>query len=112
MTTMKDGLFSRLGVAKVVHEEVEDYEVESYAGDRRAIQLQALAADKGAEILEPIIHDQDENDLPDVKVSRSSPAPTTACTSSRRTSSCTRTGLRSLDDATFLAHKNASPSAT
>jgi hypothetical protein len=104
---MKDGLLSRLGVAKVVHEEVEDYEVESYQGID-AIQVQALAADKSLEVLEPIIHDQ-ETDLFDVKVQSLKP-----CTYYRvfiiaPDEFLHEERLASLDDATFLAHKSRKP---
>jgi hypothetical protein len=37
---MKDGLLSRMGVAKVVHEVEDEYEVETYAGlDEMQLQL-------------------------------------------------------------------------
>jgi hypothetical protein len=104
---MKDGLLSRLGVAKVVREEVEEYAVESYAGID-AIQLQALSSDKSLEVLEPIIHDPDA-DLFDVKVQELKPCSYYRVFIIAPDEFLHEDRLATLDDATFLAHKSRKP---
>lgn len=48
-TSLKDGLLFRLGVGKVVREEVENYKTENYTG-LNELQLQAIQMDKNVEI--------------------------------------------------------------
>lgn len=65
-TSMKDGLLFRLGVAKVVREEVESYASENYAG-LSDLELEALDQDKAVEI---VAVEQDEMGLFSVQVQR------------------------------------------
>ena len=48
-TSMKDGLLFRLGVGKVVREEIDDYKSETYQG-LNDLEYQALTADKDLEV--------------------------------------------------------------
>jgi hypothetical protein len=49
-TSMKDGMLFRLGVGKVVREEIEDYKTENYQG-LSDIELQAIQSDKSVEVI-------------------------------------------------------------
>lgn len=71
-TSMKDGLLFRMGVGKVVWEEVDDYKTENYQG-LSALELQALTGDKAVELVgepEPIGMDESGQPLVNVTVQR------------------------------------------
>lgn len=104
-TSLKDGLLFRLGVGKVVREEVENYKTENYAG-LSELEVQALGMDDNVEILS--IEPAETADLPmfDVQVQRKA-------TKGKITVYCVppdeflfERHLASLDQATFLGQES------
>ena len=98
---MKDGLLSRIGVAKVVREETEEYQVENYSGLDQ-IQLGLIAQDQSLEIIEPI---QQDGDFFDVQVKVKKPCSYYRVIVVAPDEFAYEDRLASLDDATFLGHK-------
>jgi hypothetical protein len=107
---MKDGLLSRMGVAKVVHEVEDEYEVETYAG-LDEMQVQLLTSDKDLEVLEPILQDMDEMGQPafEVRVQRVKPCVYYRCHVVAPDEFCHEDRLSSLEDASFLGHETYKP---
>jgi hypothetical protein len=104
--SMKDGLLSRIGVAKIVHEVEEEYEVETYAGlDEQ--QLQLLIADQSLEVLEPVL--QDEMGNYEARVQTVKPCIYYRCHVVAPDEFRHEERLASLDDATFLGHETRKP---
>jgi hypothetical protein len=101
----KDGLLYRLGVAKVVHEEVEETTVDTYAdlSDEEFAALESLIADvEGAEILDD--PERDENGIT-ARVKMSGTRPTYRVHIVAPEEFLHEDRLASLEDATFLAHR-------
>lgn len=99
---MKDGLQYRLGVAKVVHEEVDDKELETYSG-LDELQVAAIDATDGCEIIGDVI--QDEQGLYEVRCSKSVKRSTFRVYVIAPEEFLYEDRLASLDDARFLGHR-------
>jgi hypothetical protein len=111
--SMKDGLLSRLGVAKVVHEEEEEYEVETYEGlDQMQYGLFLTAEQKGEiEVLEPVLQSAaiDGTPLYDIRVQKKKPCIYYRCHVVAPDEFRYEERIASLDDATFLGHESRKP---
>jgi len=112
--SMKDGLLSRLGVAKIVHEEESDYEVETYAGLDQT-QYDLFLADEKAgklEVLEPVQQSADPatgEPLFDIRVQFEKPCIYYRCYVIAPDEFRHEDRLTSLDEATFLGHETRKP---
>jgi hypothetical protein len=105
--TMKDGLLSRIGVAKVVHEVEDEYQTEAYT-DLTQEQFDMLRADKSLEVLEPVMQDP-ETGLFDVRVQTVKPCSYYRCYAVAPDEFRHEARLASLEEATFLGHETYKP---
>jgi hypothetical protein len=112
--SMKDGLLSRLGVAKVVHEIEDEYSVEEYAGLDET-QYNLFLADEKAEkleVLEPVQQSMDPATgevLFDIRVQTKTPCIYYRCHVIAPDEFRYEERIASLDDATFLGHESRKP---
>src|SRR5690348_488955 len=110
---MKDGLLSRLGVAKVVHEVEDEYDVETYAGIDQT-QFDLFRADEKAgklTVLEPVEQSigADGQPLFDIRVQTTKPCNYYRCYVVAPDEFRHEERLASLDDATLLGHETKKP---
>ena len=112
--SMKDGLLSRLGVAKVVHEVEDEYQTDTYAGLDETQYNLFLADEKAGklEVLEPV--EQSMNPatgevLFDIRVQTKQPCIYYRCHVLAPDEFRYEERIASLEDATFLAHESRKP---
>lgn len=103
---MKDGLQYRLGVAKVVHEEVDDKQLETYKG-LDELGVAALEADDDHEIVGDIL--QADDGTFEVRCSKSIKKSTFRVYVIAPEEFLYEDRLASLDDARFLGHRATKP---
>ena len=103
----KDGLMFRLGVAKVVHEEVDDKTLETYRGLTQ-IELAALESDKDHEIIGDVLFDEETGTF-EVKCSKSVKRSTFRVYVISPDEFLFEPRLASMDDGRFFGHRATKP---